>query len=200
MYEDGKERGDEMEIDSTMDGEMYYDIMAKEGGLKAIRDYNRDAGNRHQAECNEDGAPGHGFANKRLGARGLPGAPTEWHLKLEAAARKENVLMYKQSAKSPELNRLDLGVWSYLNSRVRRRYKEFMPRFASQDAALDKLWAVIKEEWDNLDPEKLYSIAEHRLNVAQEVIDRKGQRILKEPHGGARKKTKRDLAAAAAPQ
>ena len=66
-----------------------------------------------------------------------------------------------------------------------------MSHLGSQEDALNKLWAVTKEEWtwDNLDPEKLYSISEHRLNVAEEVIRCEGQPLLKEPHGGARKKT-----------
>ena len=83
---------------------------------------------------------------------------------------------------------------------MRRRYKEFMSRLGTQEEALNKLWAVIKEEWDKLDPEKLYSISEHRLNVAKEVIKREGQPLLKEPHGGARKKTKLDVHGAAAAQ
>ena len=56
---------------------------------------------------------------------------------------------YKQSAHSPELNRLDLGVWSCLNSAVRRRWKEFMDyqtkdsEGSGMEKILDKLWAVI---------------------------------------------------------
>ena len=100
---------------------------------------------------------------------------------------------YKQSAHSPELNRLDLGVWSCLNSAVRRRWKEFMDyqtkdsEGSGMEKILDKLWAVILDEWNKMDPAKLWVISEHKINIANQVIKEGGGKLKKECHGGARK-------------
>ena len=63
------------------------------------------------------------------------------------------------------------------------RANEFL-RTMQKKELLDKLWDVIKEEWDNLSPEGLYSIAEHKLDIARAVLAADGKKILKEPHGG----------------
>ena len=57
------------------------------------------------------------------------------------------------------------------------------------NACCDHLWKVVQEEWANMDPAKLYSISEHQLDVAEEVKRRGGQHLLKQPHGGATKRT-----------
>ena len=58
--------------------------------------------------------------------------------------------------------------------------------FPSLSACQDKLWEVIQEEWRNIDPAKLYSISEHKLDIANQVIRAKGKKIKVEDHGGAR--------------
>ena len=60
----------------------------------------------------------------------MPGKPTLDHARMEEIAlEKFRIRFYKQSAHSPELNRLDLGVWSCLAAAVRRRYREFLDDF-----------------------------------------------------------------------
>ena len=41
-----------------------------------------------------------------------------------------------------------------------------------------------------MDPAKLFSISEHKYDIAKQVIRNRGQGIMKECHGGARKRTK----------
>ena len=140
-----------------------------------------------------DGAPGHAYNNKATGVNGMPGAPTTWHQQLQQEAARLKITIYKQSAHSPELNRLDLGVWSCLNSAVRRRWKEFMDyqtkdsEGSGMEKILDKLWAVILDEWNKMDPAKLWVISEHKINIANQVIKEGGGKLKKECHGGARK-------------
>ena len=53
-------------------------------------------------------------------------------------------------------------------------------------------WEVILEEWRNMDPAKLFSISEHKYDIAKQVIQvirNGGKGIMKECHGGARKRT-----------
>ena len=63
---------------------------------------------------------------------------------------------------------------------------------------LDHLWAVIEEEFYLIDPEVLYVIAEHKLDIAKQIKACGGAWPMKEVHGGARKRTKDDIAAAKA--
>ena len=48
------------------------------------------------------------------------------------------------------------------------------------------------------DPAKLYCIAEHKKDIAEQVIKEKGMKLKKEPHGGARKRTAAAIEAARA--
>ena len=197
VYE--KKAGDWEEADSSMDGKMYYDIHINRGCLKAIRDYSTAAGNRGPVIVQNDGAPGHAYNNKATGENGMPGAKTSWRDELEekAAAAIFKIEFKKQSAHSPELNMLDLGVWSMLNSAVRKRWQEFM-EYTTQEVILNKLWEVIQDEWKKIDPAKLYCIAEHKVDIAEQVKKAGGKKLKKEAHGGARRRTEAAIKAAAA--
>jgi hypothetical protein len=191
------EAGDWEEQDTSMNGAMYADVHVYRGGFEATREYNTKAGNRGWIEEQEDGAPGHGFNNKAAGVNGMPGKATLTHEEMEKVGRdKYKIRMYKQSAHSPELNRLDLGVWSCLAAAVRRRYREFIDDFESLAACQDALWEVIQDEWRKMDPAKLYSISEHKYDIAKQVIRAGGKPILKECHAGARKRTNDAIKAA----
>ena len=104
--------------------------------------------------------------------------------------------MHKQSAKTPEGNMLDLGVWFHLWHRVIHRYKEFIPRFRTKKELMDKLWAVIEAEFWAMDPRTLYVIAEHKIDICKQIIDVGGDKLKKERHGGARKRSAEAFAAA----
>ena len=146
-----------------------------------------------------DGAPGHAYNNKATGENGMPGAKTSWRDELEekAAAAIFKIEFKKQSAHSPELNMLDLGVWSMLNSAVRKRWQEFV-EYTTQEVILNKLWEVIQDEWKKIDPAKLYCIAEHKVDIAEQVKKAGGKKLKKEAHGGARRRTEAAIKAAAA--
>ena len=47
------------------------------------------------------------------------------------------------------------------------------------------LWNVIEEEYWDMDPALLYSIFEHKTDVANKIVELKGQNLEKEPHAGA---------------
>ena len=54
------------------------------------------------------------------------------------------------------------------------------------------------DAWNELSPEDLYSIAEHKVDVAKAAVANNGGQLRKEPHGGARKRTKAVIEAARA--
>ena len=149
----------------------------KYGGLKIIQ---------------EDGAPGHGYSNRKKGE-----PPTAEHDRFTTEAEAKGMKVERQSANSPELNDLDLGVWFALDAAKERRYKEFLPRMQKEEL-LDKLWECIVEEWENMSPDALFSIAEHKVDVAKCVIDNDGAKMKKEPHANARKRTELAIEAARA--
>lgn len=188
-------KGDLIEVDVNarktkgLDGKLYADMYIGEGEysgrglLEDIKEY----GGGCLTELQEDGAPGHGYANTRKGK-----FPTVEHKRFDVAARKVGIKIYKQSANSPCMNDDDLGVWWALEAAVIRRSREFLQDM-SKSELLDKMFKVIQEEFWALAPESLFSIAEHKVDIAEEVIKRKGKAIGKEPHAGARKRTARAI-------
>ena len=52
---------------------------------------------------------------------------------------------------------------------------------------LDRLWAVVQDEWKKMDPAKLWVISEHKINIARQVVAAEGKKLRKEAHSGARK-------------
>ena len=64
---------------------------------------------------------------------------------------------------------------------------------------LDHLWAVIEECFWRIDPDVLYVIAEHKFDIAKQIKAIGGAKLKKEAHGGARKRTKDNIAAAKVP-
>ena len=62
----------------------------------------------------EDGAPGHGYANR---TKNGVHQPTEFHQQLTKEAKKRNIFIFKQPANSPDMNVNDLGFFHSLDSR-----------------------------------------------------------------------------------
>jgi hypothetical protein len=137
----------------------------------------------------EDGAPGHGYNNRQGGKE------TAIHEALVHNASVRGIHMLKQSRHSPEFNFMDLGVWYCLKKAVERRCDE-MPDYTGKNAGEIEaaIWKIVKEEWDELDPVKLYNIAEQRRVLLQRCIELDGQSIKKEPHTGIRKRRRVELA------
>ena len=71
-----------------------------------------------------------------------------------------------------------------------QRYDEFT-EWKDKDTILDKLWQVVEEEFWELDPALLHSIFEHKKDMAKEIIKQNGYHVKKEPHAGARRRTRK---------
>lgn len=210
------EPGTPREEDAAMDAAMYMDILVNRGGLKAIRDYydalqeklraadasmasarrSARATDKIEPRLKEDGAPGHGFNNRAKAENGTHGIPNDTHDKIAAEAAKMLIDLWKQPSRSPELNKLDLGVWYHLWTKVLFHYGEFLDPMQPEKAQLNRLWDIIESEFWKIDPAMLLSISEHELDIARQVIERKGRHLLKEKHGGARQRAEARIAAA----
>ena len=195
-------KGDAVEIDCTMDGEVYRDMMAgrtnaDEGILDDIAAYFDRHGRKRGERINlqEDGAPGHGYSSGRPTVENPWAAtPTDAHeFWAQGKALRLLIDVYKQSPNSPELNGLDLGVWSMLQAAVDDHANEFL-RYRSYGDLLDALWDVIEKEFWAMEPAKLWTIFEHKKAVAEKIKQGGGAAMRKDPHSGCRKKLKALLA------
>jgi hypothetical protein len=130
----------------------------------------------------EDGAPGHGYDN-------IHNKPTSVHEDLVHNASTVGVKFVKQSRHSPETNANDLGIWCVLKTSVEHRWSEIPPFDGrNQNAVEAGIWKIVKEEWDNMDPRKIFMIFEQRRVMLRRIIDLNGESITVEPHTGLRKK------------
>ena len=68
-------------------------------------------------------------------------------------------------SQSPDLNPLE-NLWRIVKWRVKVAYR--VP------SSINKLWEIIKQEWNNLKPEDLKAIVETMPDRVKEVIRRKG--------------------------
>ena len=134
---------------------------------------------------------GHGFNNQAVNPErpSERGKGTVHHEELVAEALRHFIKMYKQSAHSPELNRMDLGVWYALHAAVEAHYKDFEDT-VSLKLLLDAVWEVVKEEFWALDPKLLFVISLHKKAMAEAVIAAGGDKIKKDPHSGSRKRAR----------
>ena len=133
---------------------------------------------------------------KPVAENGTHGTPNDTHDKIAAEAAKKLIDLWKQPSRSPELNKLDLGVWYHLWAKVLSHFGEFLDAMQPEKAQLNRLWEVLEGEFWKVDPAMLLSISGHELGIAHQVIERKGRQLLKEPHAGARKRAAERIAAA----
>ena len=182
-------KGDAVEIDCTMDGEVYRDMMAgrtnaDEGILDDIAAYFDRHGRKRGERINlqEDGAPGHGYSSGRPTVENPWAAtPTDAHeFWAQGKALRLLIDVYKQSPNSPELNGLDLGVWAMLKAAVDDHANEFL-RYRSYGDLLDALWDVIEKEFWAMEPAKLWVIMEHKKAVAEKIKKGGGAAMRKDP-------------------
>lgn len=89
----------------------------------------------------------------------------------------------------------DLGAWFAIDSACCQRWKEF-DDYMDYDTLHAKIFQVVEEEFWKLDPSLLYSIFEHKIDVAKEIIKVKGNMLGKQPHAAARKRTRLAIEAA----
>jgi hypothetical protein len=81
--------------------------------------------------------------------------------------RDYNIIIIFQSAGSPDVNALDVGIWMSVQSSV-----EHMHRNRRQDP--DALAETVREAWDNLPIETIASIFERLPVNLQLIVDREG--------------------------
>ncbi len=139
----------------------------------------------HLYIAQEDGAPGHGYNNRKGGIGNLV------HKSIVHAAALRRIRLLKQSRHSPEVNYCDLGLWNLLKKAVENRSHE-IPEYSGKNAAIieDAIWNCVKDTWDNLDCTLLYYIAMQRRAILELIIEQEGKSIVKEPHTGIRKRHK----------
>ena len=175
-----RKAGDKYQVDCSMDGEKYCEMMVQtNGGLAAVQKYFKDSG-LHCIEIQEDGAPGHGYDNHTW-----PPSRTENHKTLDKAAKTYRIKFRKQAGHCPSHNALDQAVWTHLASRVRKRVNEFKEQMP-KDKLLDLLWKVIEEEFWAMDPEILDDCFWSKDEAAKDTIRLKGWSKGKQEHSQVR--------------
>lgn len=147
---------------------------------RGLRHSGRAAG---KTRLQEDGAGGHGFAGW-----GRTNNESVEHARLREACARRNVLLEKQPPNSPETNMCDLGVWNMLKAAVQRRGAEIPDYIGTNtDAVEAALWEIVKEEWDAMEPRKLFNIAMVKEAVFELIVEMEGGELGKDPHVGVRR-------------
>ena len=182
-----RKAGDKYQVDCSMDGEKYCEMMVQtNGGLAAVKKYFKDSG-LEWIEIQEDGAPGHGYDNHTW-----PPSRTEDHKTLDKAAKTYRIRFRKQAGHCPSHNALDQAVWTHLASRVRKRVNEFKEQMP-KDKLLDLLWTIIEEEFWAMDPEILDDCFWSKDEAAKDTIRLKGWSKGKQEHSQVRATKKKWL-------
>jgi hypothetical protein len=217
-----KKAGDAMFSNTTIDGNRYAEIMLAKGGFadcmaeymsndpvppgystakvlcadlespfdaEKVNDLKTTKRMAKRMRIQEDGAPGHGY-NNRWG-----GKESKVHEALVKALDKRNIELDKQPKHSPEMNKLDLGIWNALKSRVLARGAEVEPFTGSNhDDVESHLWRITKEEWDAMPPELFFNVAKAQEHVFQLIEEANGERVSGSFHSGVRNtyKTRND--------
>lgn len=131
----------------------------------------------------EDGAPGHGYDN-------FNNRETQTHQDLAYNCSTMGMELVKQCRHSPEINNMDLGVWHILKTAIDNRSKDIPAWSGNNSNEIEAAtWKIAKEEWDAIDPIKLYMISMQRRVILEEMILLNGKSILEEPHTGLRRET-----------
>jgi len=183
------QKGDVVHIDTTLDGPGYRRIMTPllstiaayfEATLALFRarSWTRTA---PSITIQHDGAPGHGYNNHKF-----PPEPTKELEALMTEASKKGIVFRKQAGHCPSHNALDQSVWHSLAAAVNLRAREFEVQMTKTDL-LDKLWAVIQEEWAAMDPEIIDDCFWDKREAAEATIREKGWTKQKQEHSGVRK-------------
>lgn len=128
-----------------------------------------------------DGAPGHGLNNRN------GGTPSVTLQHLTRYCRRRGYDLIKQPRNSPCINLWDLVVFRALKSAVERRHAD-VPVFngSNQNAVQAALWEIVKEEWNKLDPKKLFNISVQRRVIIEKMVEVDGGEV-REVHANIRK-------------
>ncbi len=90
-----------------------------------------------------------------------------------------NIVVIRQSVRSPEVNALDLGIWMSVQSHVERRHRD-----RCRDP--DSLAISIKEAWNNLPVETVQWVFNRIPIVLQQIVECGGDNVNVEERRGRR--------------
>ncbi len=90
-----------------------------------------------------------------------------------------NIIILQQSACSPEVNALDLGIWMSVQAAVEVRHR-------NRRRDPDGLAATVKEAWENLPGETIQRVFNRILDVLQQIVASGGDNITVEDNRGRR--------------
>jgi hypothetical protein len=88
-----------------------------------------------------------------------------------------NIIIIQQSACSPEVNALDLGIWTSVQSHVENRHRD-------QCRDPDSLAATVREAWENLPEVTIQRVFNRILIVLRQIVECGGDNINVEERRG----------------
>ena len=90
-----------------------------------------------------------------------------------------NIIIIQQSARSPEVNALDLGIWMSVQSHVEHRHRE-----RRRDP--DGLAETVKEAWEHLPEDTIQKVFNRIPIVLEQIVNCGGDNINVEERRGRR--------------
>ncbi len=90
-----------------------------------------------------------------------------------------SIVIIQQSARSPEVNALDLGIWMSVQSTVERSHR-------NRRRDPDGLAATVKEAWESLPQETIQRVFNRIPIVLRQIVASGGDNITVEDHRGRR--------------
>ena len=90
-----------------------------------------------------------------------------------------NIIIIQQSARSPEVNALDLGIWMSVQSHVEHRHRE-----RRRDP--DGLAETVKEAWKHLPEDTIQKVFNRIPIVLEQIVNCGGDNINVEERRGRR--------------
>jgi hypothetical protein len=88
-----------------------------------------------------------------------------------------NVVIIRQSARSPEVNALDLGIWMSVQSHVERKHR-------NRRRDPDGLAQTVQEAWENLPRDTIQRVFSRIPIVLQLIVDNRGDNMNVEERRG----------------
>lgn len=173
-----KKKGDKKIVSATLDAKKYHEILTKDGGVfKKTRDY---FGEGSTIVFQEDGAPGHGYNNRRNRK------PSTVHDDIvQTALEKYDIKVVKQPAHSPDLNACDLGFWYALDVAFQEKVSTLDMRNCHMHATgwvESEMWRLLQEAWNELEPRVIWNTFMHRDVIAAALIKERGRHVVLPPH------------------
>jgi hypothetical protein len=169
--------GESKFVSVTIDGPRYKDFLVRKYGVfDKIREY---FGPDVRVRMQEDGAPGHGYNNKKNRS------PTKPHDEMVAIANERDIDVEKQPHNSPETNPLDLGLWHSIQSRVKNTVIENGAREGSAWTE-SQIWEATKQAFWDTPSRTIWNCWMVKDEILKLLVANKGKSIAKEPHTGVR--------------